>query len=65
MAAVLGLASGLWLVAGCGDDDPAPATPEPPVVSNTGTCVSCHQDADILQAVASPEPPLPGDAGEG
>lgn len=28
-------------------------------------CVACHTDADLLKKVATPLPPVDGDAGEG
>ena len=40
---------------------------DPPdgTAANARTCVGCHTDTTLLQAVARTEEPLPEDAGEG
>ena len=50
----------MGLLSGCGDDDSPRGT-----AKLTGSCESCHRDAEILQATATPEPPKPpSDSGE-
>ena len=50
------------LLAGCSDSDEEFNKPG----EMTGTCVSCHQDQDLLMATAEPEEDTGGeDAGEG
>ena len=53
---------GLALLAGCGGSDDGSNKPG----DLTGTCVSCHQDQELLQATAEPVvDDGGGDAGEG
>lgn len=53
---------GLALLAGCSDSDESWNKPG----DLTGTCVSCHQDQELLQATAEPVEDDGGeDAGEG
>ena len=53
---------GLALLAGCGGSDDGSNKPG----DLTGTCVSCHQDQELLQATAEPVEDDGGeDAGEG
>ena len=35
------------------------------IVADAGGCVGCHTDANLLKQVATPLPPVSGEAGEG
>ncbi len=46
----------------CADKYPAQETD---IIASAEGCVACHTNADLLKEVATPLPPVNGEAGEG